>query len=169
MAIALVLVLTAVALGSLLVIALTLRGSTAIDAVPTPAPGANGVTGLVPGAWVAGARSALFFSLLPFLLHGARYIVLVNELPSPQWFMFLPMGVPAACILGWLRLTSSGRFHAAITGYLVALPIAMLGSLLSGLVHIGAGYVTLYGAPPLVIGVIVGALAGWHIPGWKSH
>jgi hypothetical protein len=77
--------------------------------------------------------------------------------------VFLPMGIVAAValIVLWARAGTRRRKVGLALGYLLASPVAFMGSLLSGLMLPPVVGALLYGAGPLVAGMLIGrALAG---------
>jgi hypothetical protein len=76
-----------------------------------------------------------------------------------EWFtlLFLPPGAIGAAILAATALLATPRtFRLVLAGYLISLPVAIVGVLLSGLV-VSPGWLatTIYGSPPQVFGMAV--------------
>ena len=99
--------------------------------------------------------------LIQLIVAAVRF----GGLPSggPAWFLvFAPMGFVAGCVAVWLwtrAATRRGRRFVAV-GYLIASPVALLGSLLGGLVLPSVWGPLVYGAIPLVAGCVIGFFVG---------
>ena len=103
----------------------------------------------------------LLWPLLQLLVFALRF----GRLPpggAAEALVFLPMGLVSAVALVVL-LRRSGSLRQAVwtvIGYAVAAPLALVGSLAGGLILPGALGALVGGAPPLVLGAVLGYLAG---------
>jgi hypothetical protein len=72
--------------------------------------------------------------------------------------VFLPMGLVSGLAMAalWSRASSPRRIRFVGYGYLVATPVAFLGSLLGGLVLPGVWGPLVFGALPLIVGCGIG-------------
>ena len=74
--------------------------------------------------------------------------------------VFAPMGLIAGVIAaGFWLFSPMGRRRAVWWGYLAAVPVAFVGSMISGLLFSGVVGPILYGVPPLALGAFVGFLS----------
>ena len=74
--------------------------------------------------------------------------------------VFAPMGPIAGVIAaGFWLFSPMGRRRAVWWGYLAAVPVAFVGSMISGLLFSGVVGPILYGVPPLALGAFVGFLS----------
>jgi hypothetical protein len=101
-------------------------------------------------AWPAG-QLAIFW---------LRFGHISNQIQE-SW-VFLPMGALGAMALLFFLQKATDRRQKISTslGYLLAVPIALIGSLLSGLLLPPLVGAIIFGAGPLVIGAGLGYLAG---------
>ncbi len=88
-----------------------------------------------------------------------------NRLPAggpAESLVFAPMGLVAGCVAVWLwvRATTRRQRWRVVVGYVIASPIALLGSLLGGLVLSSVWGPFVYGGIPLVAGSVIGFSAG---------
>ena len=74
--------------------------------------------------------------------------------------MFLPMGMLSGGVLIVLCRIAAGDCGRVIRGYLYATPVALIGSVVGGLLVPPAFATILFGALPLIIGSILGFKAG---------
>jgi hypothetical protein len=107
------------------------------------------------------AGLALLWPVLQLLLFVLRF----GRLPpggAAEALAFLPMGLVAAVVVVLLLRRSASRKQAAgtLAGYALAAPLALLGSLAGGLFLPGPLGALLGGAIPLVVGAVLGHLAG---------
>jgi hypothetical protein len=97
-------------------------------------------------------------------LHLALFLLRFRRLPDEgvgSALIFLPMGVVASLGLGLLLLVAHdarGR-GAILRGYLLASPVAFVGSLVGGLMLPPLAGTILFGAGPLLLGAALGSLA----------
>jgi hypothetical protein len=94
-------------------------------------------------------------------LHFLVFFVRFGRPPSGGFtdaLVFLPMGLVAAVILIvlWARAGTRLRKVGLVLGYLLASPVAFIGSLMSGLMLPPVVGTLLYGAGPLVVGMLIG-------------
>ena len=99
------------------------------------------------------------------LIHLAVFALRFGHLPASmisQAWVFLPMGLLSAITLVVLMSVAPSRASrlGSMVGYLLAAPVAFLGSLVGGLVFEPWLAAIVYGALPLMIGAAVGFLAG---------
>lgn len=92
------------------------------------------------------------------LLHFAIFVLRFGRTPTDSVLVFLPMGVVSAFALAFMlnRSKSGRRKKWTVFGYLLAVPFAFLGSLMSGLVLPPIIGTIIYGASPLVLGTWLG-------------
>ena len=112
----------------------------------------------------------LFWPVLHLLVFGLRF----GSLPSggvPFFLVFLPMGLVSGIVFLFLWTRTAKRPHRVglMLGYLFASPIALIGSLLSGLVYQPIIGTLLWGAGPLVIGMLGGVLVGYFLAKIKPN
>lgn len=79
-----------------------------------------------------------------------------------QALVFAPMGFAAGLVAAILmnRASSERQRRSVLWGYLAASPIAFVGSFVSGLVLPGVWGPLVYGGPPLILGCVIGFVAG---------
>lgn len=99
------------------------------------------------------------------LLQLAVFWLRFNSLPPggpAESLVFAPMGLAAGLVAAVLlhRSASRRQRRLVLAGYLAATPFAFLGSLLGGLVLVGATGPLVFGAGPLSAGCVVGFLVG---------
>lgn len=99
------------------------------------------------------------------ILHLTLFLLRFQRLPEEgigSALIFLPMGVIASLGLGLLLLGAhDARGRAAIfRGYLLASPVAFVGSLLGGLMLPPLAGTILFGAGALLLGAVLGSLLG---------
>ena len=77
--------------------------------------------------------------------------------------VFLPMSLITGTIflVLWTRVSRPAMKIGLFLGYLFSSPIALIGSLLSGLVYHPIIGTILWGAGPLVMGMLIGLLVGF--------
>jgi hypothetical protein len=92
------------------------------------------------------------------LLHFAIFVLRFGRTPADSVLVFLPMGVVSAFALAFMlkRSQSGRRKRWTIFGYLLAVPYAFIGSLMSGLMLPPVFGTIIYGASPLVLGTWLG-------------
>ena len=99
------------------------------------------------------------------ILHLVLFLLRFQRLPEGGIggaLVFLPMGVVASLGLGFLLLgahDARGR-NAIFRGYLLASPVAFVGSLVGGLMLPPLAGTILLGAGPLLLGAAFGSLIG---------
>lgn len=99
-------------------------------------------------------------------LHTLVFLVRFGRLPTGGFgdvLVFLPMGLAAAVVLIalWASAGTHRRRMGLVLGYVLASPVALVGSVLSGLLLPPVLGTLLYGTGPLVVGMFVGyALSG---------
>ena len=109
-------------------------------------------------------RAVLSFIALTVLwpgLHLLVFLVRFGRLPAGGFadaLVFLPMGVIAAIILLvlWARAGARPGKVGLALGYLLGSPIAFMGSLFGGLMLPPVVGILLYGAGPLLVGMLTG-------------
>ena len=76
--------------------------------------------------------------------------------------VFIPMSLVSGIVflLLWTRFVKRPQRMGILLGYALASPIALMGSLLSGLVYQPIVGTLLWGAVPLAIGMAIGLLVG---------
>ena len=103
-------------------------------------------------------------TLLWPILHLVVYFVRFGDIPSnaADILVFLPMSFISGIIFLalWVRISSLPQKIWLVSGYLISSPIAFMGSLLSGLVYQPIIGTFLWGAGPLIIGMLVSLLVG---------
>ena len=79
-----------------------------------------------------------------------------------QSLYFAPLGFLSGLLLLYFvyRAKSTGQRASTIIGYLIASPMAVIGSLLSGLLLPPLIGTVIYGMVPLVVGVLIGYTIG---------
>jgi len=99
------------------------------------------------------------------ILHLFVFFVRFGDLSGNAGYplVFLPMSLTTGIIFLalWIRFTSPQQRTGLLLGYLLSSPIALIGSLLSGLVYHPVIGTVLWGAGPLVIGMLIGLLVGF--------
>ncbi len=93
---------------------------------------------------------------LPWLL----LVALALAWPLLHLVVFLPMGIVASLGLGLLLVVAHdarGR-SAILRGYLLASPVAFVGSLVGGLILPPLAGTIIFGAGPLLLGAALGSL-----------
>jgi len=108
--------------------------------------------------------AVLSFIALSVLWPGLQLLVFLvrfGRLPPGGFadgLVFLPMSVIAAIILLvlWTRAGTRQRKAGVALGYLLGSPVALVGSLIGGLMLPAVIGTLLYGAGPLVVGMLAG-------------
>jgi len=87
------------------------------------------------------------------------------ELGFVDALVFLPMGAISGGVLIYLLEKSSSKRQKqfSVAGYILATPIAFVGSLGGGLILPALVGVSLFGGLPLVLGAVLGRLAGLYL------
>ena len=104
----------------------------------------------------------ILLALLWPLLHLTVFIYRFGRLPEgvglTDSLVFIPMGIVSGIVLIFLmqKAKSRGRKISTFVGYLLATPIAFVGSLLSGLIFDPLVGTLIYGALPLIAGTALG-------------
>ncbi len=98
-------------------------------------------------------------------LHLALALIRFGRLPPGGLvasLVFLPMGLVsgAALVLFLARTSDRRQARVTIAGYLLAVPLALVGSLVGPLVFSPLLGATVYGAFPLVVGTALGFFVG---------
>lgn len=113
-------------------------------------------------------RVVVWLALLTLLWPGLQlglFLLRFQRLPPggvAEGLVFAPMGAVAGAALLVLvgRARGARQRRATIIGYLLASPLALLGSLLGGLVLPPVIGALLFGATPLVAGAAIGYALG---------
>lgn len=103
-------------------------------------------------------------TLLWPVLQWLVFLIRFGEIPgnATDFLTFLPMSLIAGAMFLalWVRTSGGSQKTCLILGYLFSSPIAFVGSLLSGLVVRPIIGTLLWGAGPLVFGMLIGIFAG---------
>lgn len=99
------------------------------------------------------------------MIHLVVFWLRFNRLPTgglAESIVFLPMSLATATVAVWLwsRTASQRNRRFVAVGYLLASPIAFLGSLLGGLLLPSIWGPLVFGAIPLVAGCYIGFAVG---------
>ncbi len=113
---------------------------------------------------------ALLWPVLQLLIASARFG------PRDAAFIaesaiFLPMGAVSGAFLVylWQRAASRRSRVGAVVGYVIATPVALIGSVLGGLMLPPLLGTLLFGAAPLLLGAAVGYALGARLHGSGAH
>ena len=111
-------------------------------------------------------------TLLWPVLHFFVFYIRFGDMPGSvmDFLIFLPMSLAtgAAFLVFWVRVPSLPQKTSLFLGYLLSIPFAYIGSLLGGLVNQPIIGTLLWGAGPLVIGMLIGVLVGFVLNKIKS-
>lgn len=111
-------------------------------------------------------------TLLWPVLHFLVFYIRFGDIPGSvmDFFIFLPMSLATGAIflVLWVRVPSLPQKTGLFLGYLLSIPFAYFGSLLGGLVNQPIIGTLLWGAVPLVIGMLIGVLVGFVLNKIKS-
>jgi hypothetical protein len=104
-------------------------------------------------------------TLLWPVLHLFVFYVRFGDMPDNVigFLIFLPMSLSTGIIFLtlWGQVSNLPQKTGLFLGYLLSSPIAFIGSLLSGLVYPPIIGTLLWGAGPLVVGMLIGILIGY--------